>query len=99
MGMLRYALLNIKKDLKDNSIYVFAIVISFITVLMVLNCFTNATYFEGVDTVVIDESQNEIVQLDTKLQFFIEEPTLLHDSNFIYYCINGIKLFYKCYLF
>ena len=96
MGMLRYALLNIKKDLKDNSIYVFAIVISFITVLMVLNCFTNATYFEGVDTVVINESQNEIVQLDTKLQFFIEEPTLLHGQNFLILFLVVLVFTYFC---
>lgn len=96
MGMLRYALLNIKKDLKNNSIYVFAIVISFITVLMVLNCFTNATYFEGVDTVVINESQNEIVQLDAKLQFFIEEPTLLHGQNFLILFLVVLIFTYFC---
>lgn len=96
MGMLRYALLNIKKDLKNNSIYVFAIVISFITVLMVLNCFTNATYFEGVDTVIVDESQNEIVQLDAKLQFFIEEPTLLHGQNFLILFLVVLIFTYFC---
>lgn len=96
MGMLRYALLNIKKDLKDNSIYVFAIVISFITVLMVLNCFTNATYFEGVDTVIVDESQKEIVQLDSKLQFFIEEPTLLHGQNFLILFLVVLVFTYFC---
>lgn len=96
MGMLRYALLNIKRDLKNNSIYVFAIVISFITVLMVLNCFTNATYFEGVDTVIVDESQNEIVQLDAKLQFFIEEPTLLHGQNFLILFLVVLIFTYFC---
>ena len=96
MGMLRYSLLNIKKDLKDNSIYVFAIVISFITVLMVLNCFTNATYFEGVDTVIVDESQKEIVQLDSKLQFFIEEPTLLHGQNFLILFLVVLVFTYFC---
>lgn len=96
MGMLRYALLNIKKDLKNNSIYVFAIVISFITVLMVLNCFTNATYFEGVDTLIVDESQNEIVQLDAKLQFFIEEPTLLHGQNFLILFLVVLIFTYFC---
>ena len=96
MGMLRYALLNIKKDLKNNSIYAFAIVISFITVLMVLNCFTNATYFEGVDTVIVDESQNEIVQLDAKLQFFIEEPTLLHGQNFLILFLVVLIFTYFC---
>lgn len=96
MGILRYALLNIKKDLKNNSIYVFAIVISFITVLMVLNCFTNATYFEGVDTVIVDESQNEIVQLDAKLQFFIEEPTLLHGQNFLILFLVVLIFTYFC---
>ncbi|WP_027098330.1 FtsX-like permease family protein [Clostridium paraputrificum] len=99
MGMLRYALLNIKKDLKNNSIYAFAIVISFITVLMVLNCFTNATYFEGVDTVIVDESQNEIVQLDAKLQFFIEEPTLLHGQNFLILFLVVLIFTYFCNLY